>query len=80
MTEYKARLIAALKEAGSMMIDMAEDIAGKTDMLTRLTVSVDLTVDPGDFIVPELIITRGHLPSREVLGRLSAAQNEVTHE
>lgn len=80
MTEYKARLIAALKEAGSMMIDMAEDIAGKTDMLTRLTVSVDLTVDPGCFIVPELIITRGHLPSREVLGRLSAAQNEVAHE
>ena len=80
MTEYKTRLIAALKEAGSMMIDMAEDIAGKTDALTRLTVSIELVTDPSCFIVPELVITRAHLPSREALGRLAAAQAEVAHE
>lgn len=80
MTKYKTRLIAALKEAGGMMVDMAEDIAGKTDALTRLTVSVEFVTDPDCFIAPELVITRAHLPSREALGRLAAAQNEVTHE
>lgn len=80
MTEYKTRLIAALKEAGGMMVDMAEDIAGKTDALTRLTVSVEFVTGQGCFIVPELVITRAHLPSREALGRLAAVQNEVAHE
>lgn len=80
MTKYKTRLIAALKEAGGMMVDMAEDIAGKTDALTRLTVSVEFVTDPDCFIVPELVITRAHLPSREALGRLAAAQDEVAHE
>lgn len=62
---FKEGLIEAIKVAGQMIIDNAEDIAGKTEYISRLGISVDF--DPEMQSVPELTITRSHLPSRENL-------------
>ena len=38
---FKAYLIESIKVAGQMMIDMAEDIAGCSDHISGLNVSID---------------------------------------
>lgn len=62
---FKAGLIESIKVAGQMIIDMAEDIAGKSDYISGLNVSVDL--DPEFRSIPEITVTRSHLPSTEKL-------------
>lgn len=61
----KAGLIESIKVAGQMIVDMAEDIAGKSDYISGLNVSV--CFDPEFRSIPEITITRSHLPSREKL-------------
>lgn len=41
MTDFKKWLIKKIKVCGQMMIDMAEDIAGETDLVAKLTVTAD---------------------------------------
>lgn len=60
---FKEGLIAAIKVAGQMIIDNAEDIAGKTEFMSYLDISVNF--DPENGSIPELNIYRSHLPSRE---------------
>ena len=67
---FKAYLIESIKVAGQMMIDMAEDIAGCSDHISGLNVSIDF--DPYMKIVPELSITRSHLPDYKQMERLMA--------
>ena len=62
---FKAGLIESIKVAGQMIIDMAEDIAGKSDYISGLNVSVDF--DPKFRSIPEITVTRSHLPSTEKL-------------
>lgn len=62
---FKAGLIESIKVAGQMIVDMAEDIAGKSDHISGLNVSVYF--DPEFGSIPEITITRSHLPSREKL-------------
>lgn len=62
---FKEGLIEAIKVAGQMIIDNAEDIAGKTEYMSNLNILVDF--DPEMQSIPELTITRSHLPSRENL-------------
>ena len=62
---FKAGLIEAIKVAGQMMIDNADDIAGKTEFMSNLNITV--TFDPEMNSVPELTIIRSHLPDKEKL-------------
>lgn len=62
---YKAALVESIKVAGQMIIDMAEDIAGQSDYISGLNVSADF--DPELRNIPEITITRSHLPDREKL-------------
>ena len=52
---FKAGLIESIKVAGQMIIDMAEDIAGKSDYISGLNVSVDF--DPEFRSIPEITVT-----------------------
>ena len=36
--DYRSYLVECVKAAGQMIIDMADDIVGKTDLITDLTV------------------------------------------
>lgn len=65
---FKAGLIESIKVAGQMIIDMADDIAGKSDYISGLNVSVDF--NPEFRSIPEVTITRSHVPSGEKTGRL----------
>lgn len=65
---FKAYLIESIKVAGQMMIDMAEDIAGCSDHISDLNVSIDF--DPSMKSIPELSITRSHLPDYKQVERL----------
>ena len=66
MTEhFKEGLIDAIKTAGQMIIDNAEDIAGKTENMSKLNILVDFDHEFNYF--PEMTITRSHLPSQEKL-------------
>lgn len=60
---FKTGLVESIKVAGQMIIDMAEDIAGNTDYISRLSISADFDPEMGS--IPEITITRSHLPSVE---------------
>ena len=60
--DYRSYLVECVKAAGKMIIDMAEDIAGKTDAMTNLALE--------NRSIPEITITRMYLPDRETLDHL----------
>ena len=62
---FKAGLIESIKVAGQMIVDMAEDIAGQSDCISGLNVSVDF--DPEFRSIPKITVIRSHLPSTEKL-------------
>lgn len=66
--QYRAYLIESIKIGAQMMHDMAEDIAGKSDVISNLTVTISF--DPEACSVPELTIERSHLPNRDQIDRL----------
>ena len=51
-----------------MIIDMAEDIVGETDSITNL--ALEISFDQGNRSIPEITITRMHLPDNETLDHL----------
>lgn len=61
--KYRMLLVENIKVASQMLHDMADDIAGKSDHISDL--SVTITFDQEMKSLPELTITRSHLPSRE---------------
>ena len=65
---FKEGLIEAIKVAGQMIIDNAEDIAGKTEFMSYLDISVNF--DPEMNSIPELNIYRSHLPTHEQLNHI----------
>lgn len=62
---YKAGLVEAVKAAGQMMIDAAEDIVGTTSCTSGLNVAIEF--DPWMRSIPEMTITRRHLPDQHVV-------------
>ena len=65
---YKAALVELIKIAGQMIVDMAEDIAGKSDYISGLGISVKF--DPDLRSIPEITITRSHLPDQQKLEQI----------
>ena len=66
--DFKERLIEAIKVAGEMLIENAEDIAGKTPHMYELNISINFPLDRT--IAPEVTITRSHYPPRDKLERI----------
>lgn len=67
--EYRAYLVECVKTLGQMIKDNAEDIVGETDHISGLTLSANFDQEFYRSI-PELTITRSHLPDKEKLDRL----------
>lgn len=66
--QYRTFLVENIKVGAQMLYDMADDIAGKTDHISEL--SVTITFDQEMKSLPELTITRSHLPSTEQIDYL----------
>ena len=65
---YREGLIESIKVTGQMMIDNAEDLAGKMDMMTSIDISVNF--DPEGGSIPELTVNRSYIPPKEEVLRL----------
>ena len=66
--KYRSYLVECVKTAGDMIIDMAEDIVGETDSITNL--ALEISFDQENRSIPEITITRMHLPDNETLDHL----------
>ena len=66
--DYRSYLVECVKAAGHMIIDMADDIVGETDAMTNLALEVNF--DQENRSIPEITITRMHLPDNETLDHL----------
>lgn len=66
--QYRTYLIESIKIGAQMMHDMAEDIAGKSDFISNLTVTIDF--DPEMSSLPELTIERSHVPNQDQINQL----------
>ena len=66
--DYRSYLVECVKAAGHMIIDMADDIVGETDAMTNLVLEVHFDNEMRN--VPEITITRMHLPDHETLDHL----------
>ena len=66
--QHRTYLTESIKIGAQMMYDMAEDIAGKSDFISNLTVTIKFDPEMGS--IPELTIERSHLPNQEQLNRL----------
>ncbi len=65
---YRSYLVECVKTAGNMIIDMADDIVGETDKITNLALEVRFDNEMRN--IPEITITRMHLPDNETLDNL----------
>ena len=65
---YRSYLVECVKTAGNMIIDMADDIVGETDAITNLVLEVRFDNEMRN--IPEITITRMHLPDNETLDHL----------
>lgn len=67
--QYRKFLIEAVKAAGQMMIDNAEDAVGHIDLMTDFSINFKFSQENCGG-VPEMTIIRSHLPSIEVVDGL----------
>ena len=65
---YRSYLVECVKTAGNMIIDMADDIVGETDKITNL--ALEVRFDNEMRSIPEITITRMHLPDNETIDHL----------
>ena len=66
--DYRSYLVECVKTSGRMIIDMAEDIVGETDAMTNL--ALEVSFDQENRSIPEITITRMHLPDHETIDHL----------
>lgn len=76
--QYRAYLTESIKIAAQMMHDLAEDIAGRSDFISNLTVTIDFDTEMGS--VPELTITRSHLPNQDQMNHLLDIRKKAKYE
>ena len=76
--QYRKILVEKIKVGAQMMYDMAEDIAGKTEHITDL--SVTISFDQTGPSIPELTITRSHLPTMKQINYLNDVTDKVKLE
>ena len=76
--QYRAYLTESIKIGAQMMHDMAEDIAGKSDFTSNLTVTIDF--DPEIGSIPKLTIERSHFPNHDQMDRLLDIRQKAKYE
>ena len=67
--QYRKFLVEAVKAAGQMMIDNAEDTVGNIDLMTDFSIKFDFSQE-NNRSIPVMTITRSHLPSIDVIDGL----------
>ena len=76
--QYRKFLIEAVKAAGQMMIDNAEDTVGHIDLMTDFCIKFEFSQEDRGSI-PEMTIIKSHLPSTEVIDRLLDTRYKIIH-
>lgn len=76
--QYRKFLVEAVKAAGQMMIDNAEDAVGNTDLISDFGISFEFSQENNGGI-PEMTIMRSHLPKIEVIDKLLDTRYELIH-
>ena len=76
--QYRKFLIEAVKAAGQMMIDNAEDVVGRLDLMTDFCIKFDFNQEDRGSI-PEMTIIKSHLPSIEVIDGLLDTRYKLIH-
>ena len=76
--QYRKFLIEAVKAAGQMMIDNAEDAVGHIDLMTDVCIKFEFSQENCGG-VPEMTIIRSHLPSTEVSDGLLDTRYKLIH-
>ena len=76
--QYRKFLIEAVKAAGQMMIDNAEDVVGHTDLITDFCIKFEFSQENNGSI-PVMAITRSHLPSIDVIDGLLETRHKLIH-
>ena len=76
--KYRKFLVEAVKAAGQMMIDNAEDAVGNIDLMTDFSIKFDFSQEDNGSI-PVMTITRSHLPSIEVIDGLLDTRYKLIH-
>ena len=75
---YRKFLIEAVKAAGQMMIDNAEDVVGHIDLMTDFSINFEFSQEDRGGI-PEMTIIKSHLPSIEVIDGLLDTRYKLIH-
>ena len=68
---YRKYLVEAIKVAGHMLLDSAEDVVGNTDNICDFQITFDFNQELYASI-PKMTVTRSHMPSYEVMENLIA--------
>ena len=76
--QYRKFLIEAVKAAGQMMIDNAEDAVGHIDLMTDFCIKFEFSQEDRGSI-PEMTIIKSHLPSIEVIDGLLDTRYKLIH-
>ena len=76
--KYRKFLIEAVKAAGQMMIDNAEDVVGHIDLMTDFCVKFEFSQEDRGSI-PEMTIIKSYLPSIEVIDGLLDTRYKLIH-
>ena len=69
--KYRQYLVEAVKVAGHMLLDSAEDVVGNTDNICDFQITFDFNQELCDSI-PKMTVMRSHMPSYEVMENLIA--------
>ena len=77
--QYRKFLVEAVKAAGQMMIDNAEDAVGNIDLMTDFSIKFDFSQE-NNRSIPVMTITRSHLPSIDVIDGLLETRHKLTHD
>lgn len=77
--QYRKFLVEAVKAAGQMMIDNAEDAVGNIDLMTDFSIKFDFSQE-NNRSIPVMTITRSHLPSIDVIDGLLETRRKLTHD
>ena len=76
--KYRKFLVEAVKAAGQMMIDNAEDAVGNIDLMTDFSINFKFSQEDRSGI-PEMTIIKSHLPSIEVIDGLLDTRYKLIH-
>ena len=74
--QYRKFLVEAVKAAGQMMIDNAEDAVGNIDLMTDLCIKFEFSQE-NNRSIPVMTITRSHLPSIDVIDGLLETRHKL---